>query len=96
MASLERRNDCYRIVFRHLGKKYGFSTDTTNRSIAEALRGGIDKTLMLMNQGLLRVPENADVLEFVRTGGVHTEPPKPPPEKMTLGKLRDAYLENVR
>ena len=54
MASLELRNETYRVVFMHEGRKYGYSLDTGNKSTAEALRGGVEKTMMLIGQGARR------------------------------------------
>jgi integrase len=92
MASLELRNKTYRVVFMHAGKKHGFSLDTGDRQTAEALRGGVEKTLMLMGQGALRLPDGADFLTFVKTGGQTTDPPKPAPDAVPLGVFCDRYL----
>jgi integrase len=93
MATLERRNQTYRIVFWQNSKRYSFSLDTSDQRTAEALRGGVEKTLMLIGQGILLCPEDGDLVEFVRSGGKAVSAPKPVPEMVTLGKLRDAYLE---
>ena len=92
MASLELRNKTYRVVFMHAGRKHGFSLDTGDKQTAEALRGGVEKTLMLMGQGALRVPDGSDFLTFVKSGGQSAGPPQPFPESPTLGKLRDRYI----
>jgi hypothetical protein len=55
VAALELRNKTYRVVFMYAGKKYAYSLDTAASDIAEALRGGVEKTLMLLNQGLLHL-----------------------------------------
>lgn len=99
MASLELRNKTFRVVFMHAGKKYGYSLDTPDRQTAEALAGGVEKTLMLIGQGALSVPEGADVIEFVKYGG---KPPEPKPaqagqpardEPVKLGAFKERYLE---
>lgn len=92
MASLELRNQTYRVVFMHAGKKHGFSLDTGNRQTAEALRGGVEKTLMLMSQGALRLADGGDLIEFVKSGGRIHELPKPISEVVTFAKLRDRYI----
>ncbi len=92
MAALERRNKTYRVVFMYAGKKYAYSLDTGDQAMAEALRGGVEKTLMLMGQGLLRLPDGADVIAFVKTGGKVEEPPSPVVERLTLKKFVDGYL----
>ncbi len=93
MASLELRNKTYRITFMYGGRKYGYSLDTGDRQTAEALRGGVEKTLMLIEQRILRLPDGADVVAFVRAGGMVEEPPKPVPERLTFGQFKKKYLE---
>lgn len=92
MASLELRNKIYRVVFVHGGKKHGFTLDTGDRRTAEALLGGVEKTLMLMNQGILRMPQGCGLTDFVRSGGQPTRPPESIPNDMTVGECRDRYL----
>jgi hypothetical protein len=93
VAALELRNKTYRVISRYGGRRYGFLLDTGDKQTAEALRGGVEKTLMLMGQGVLAVPEGADVVAFVRGGGKVTEPPKPASEAINLATLRDRYLQ---
>jgi integrase len=92
MATLERRNQSYRIVFWQKSKRYSFSLDTSDSRTAEALRGGVEKTLMLLGQGILTCPDDGDLIAFVRSGGKAVSAPKPVAELVTLAKLRDAYL----
>jgi integrase len=94
MAALELRNKTYRVVFMYAGKKYAYSLDTGDREMAEALRGGVEKTLMLMGQGLLKLPDGADFIAFVKAGGKVEEPPPPVPERLNLKRLTDGYLES--
>ncbi len=94
MAALELRNKTYRVVFMYAGKKYAYSLDTGESDIAEALRGGVEKTLMLLGQGLLKLPEEADLIAFVKAGGKVEEPPAPLPERVNLKKLMDGYVES--
>lgn len=96
MASLERRNSTYRVVFMHAGRKHGFSLDTGDKQTAEALCGGVEKTLMLMGQGIVRMPEGADLVSFVRSGGKVEEPVQPAQPATTFATFRDRYLEAHR
>ena len=50
MASLELRKETYRLVFLYAGKKHGYSLDTGDKQVAEALRGGAEKVLMGIEQ----------------------------------------------
>jgi hypothetical protein len=76
VASIELRNQTYRVVFMYHSRKFGYSLDTADLQTAQGLRGGVEKTLMLIGQGALSVPEGSDVVEFVKYGG---KPPTPKP-----------------
>src|SRR5262245_22447551 len=76
----------------YAGKKYGYSLDTGKPDVAAALRGGVEKILMLIGQGALRVPDGVDVVNFVKNGGRVEEQVAPPLERLTFAALRDAYL----
>jgi hypothetical protein len=75
------------------GRKHGYSLDTGDEQTALALRGGVEKTLMLLEHGALHIPDGADVVQFVKNGGRVVEEQKPPPAPLTLGQLKDKYLE---
>ena len=93
MAALELRHKTYRVVFTYAGKKYSYSLNTGDRDVAEALRGGVEKTLMLLGQGLLKLPNGTDLVAFVKAGGQVEQPPAPVLERLNLQKLIEAYLE---
>lgn len=93
MASLELRNSTYRVVFMYGGRKHGFSLDTGDKQTADALCGGVEKTLMLMGQRILRVPEGADLISFIRSGGKVEEPQSAALPAVTFAMFRDRYLE---
>lgn len=92
MASLELRNKTYRAVFMFRGNKFGYSLGTGDKETAESLLGGVEKTLMLIQNGAIEVPEDVDVVSFVRNGGKVTEAPKPATTPLTLQKLFEEYL----
>ncbi|HEV8058718.1 MAG TPA: tyrosine-type recombinase/integrase [Gemmataceae bacterium] len=92
MASLELRNKAYRLVFMYAGKKHGYSLDTNDKVTAEALRGGAEKTLMLIAQHLLPVPPETDIVAFVKAGGNVDDKPRPTIQRIQLGKLTESYL----
>lgn len=94
MASLELRADRYRVVFRFGGKKYSTTLNTTNHREAQALRGGVEKTLLRLEQGLLDLPIGADICSFVLTEGRRTEKPKAV-KPVTLAKLVERYCTEL-
>ncbi|MHB1423789.1 MAG: tyrosine-type recombinase/integrase [Gemmataceae bacterium] len=97
MASLELRNQTYRVVFMFRGRKYGYSLSTGDRNTAEALRGGVEKTLMRVEQNLLPFLEGADIIEFLKHDGRPPEEHAPDPQApLTLAQLNEKYLETYK
>jgi hypothetical protein len=78
MATLEQRGSCFRVIFRFNGKRYAQTLNTTNPGVAKSLMGGIEKTIMLLQQRVLKVPDAIDPLTFIMAGG---ELPPPVPEE---------------
>jgi hypothetical protein len=50
MAFLEKRGKWFRVIFRHGGRRYTHNLNTSDESIAQGLAGGIERTLMLLDQ----------------------------------------------
>ena len=69
MASLENRTGYRSISFRFGGKKLNRSLKTRDRRAAEELKKAVENTLWKVEQGLLSLPENADVISFFLSGG---------------------------
>ncbi len=92
MATLQVRNNSYRILFCYAGHRYSFTIGAVTPREAENCAAAVDQTLLRMEQRLLHLPEGADVVAFVKSGGQVEEPTAPPPEPLSLQKLTDAYL----
>ena len=90
MASLELRADNYRVVFRYGGRKFSTTLNTINHREAQALRGGVEMTLLRLEQGLIDLPPGADICSFVLTEGRRSEKPKVV-EALSLAKLVERY-----
>ena len=104
MAFAEKRGDWYRIVFRFGGKRYRQTLDTGDEAVADSVVGGVKRTLMLLEQRVLKIPDDGDVLTFVMSNGQLTkkqlvnEPAKEAVKKeepVTLERLRDKYVETM-
>jgi hypothetical protein len=102
MAFLEQRGDRFRLIFRHAGRRYTHTLKTTDAGIAQGMKGGIEKTLMLLDQKVLKVPDGVDVLSFVVGNGQVEQPPAKastvvPTGKalkdITLGELKDRFIQ---
>ena len=102
MATLEFRNGWYRLLFRFRGARFAHSLHTRDRRTAEALRGTVDRTILLIQQRLLAVPDDADIKEFIVSGGVQIAAPATAAKAavgdgdgQTLGKIRDRYVATL-
>jgi hypothetical protein len=73
MAFAEKRGDWYRIVFRFGGKRYRQTLDTGDEAVADSVVGGVKRTLMLLEQRVLKIPDDGDVLTFVMSNGQLTK-----------------------
>src|SRR5262245_53531470 len=94
MATLQLRNDSYRILFCYRGRRHSFTIGRVDRREAELAAAGVERVLLRLEQGLLELPPNDDIVAFVRRDGRPRveERPAPPPPGMTLGLLREAYV----
>jgi hypothetical protein len=92
MRSIEKRNDRFRLIFYHAGRRYAASLKTADRREAEAAAGSAERCLMLLQQGVLELPVGADIITFVLSGGKRDEKVTPPSIR-TLGELKDRYLQ---
>jgi integrase len=105
VAFVEKRGNWYRVVFRHAGKRYTHTLKTQDPNVADGILGGVKKTLMLLQQQVLRIPDGSDVQAFILSGGQVEEPTKPAepspaadppvPHSTTLDRLRTRYLETL-
>ena len=62
MATVERRNDRFRLIFYHAGQRYTAGLKTTTQRDADSVAGSVERTLMLMYQGVLALPPGADLV----------------------------------
>ena len=96
MAALQERNGSFRVLFRHRGKQHSYPIGRVTQSEADLTLGGVKETLLRLRQGFLKLPSGSDVVEFVKHKG---DPPVTKdgvvvtPTRLTLGSLRDRYLE---
>src|SRR5262245_57155145 len=79
MATLERRKNRFRVIFYFSGQRYTSSLKAASEREAESLAASVDRTLMLLSQGVIEVPAGADLVSFVLSAGKLTTKPKPPP-----------------
>jgi len=73
MASLERRGDRYRLVFRYAGQKHQVALKTTDEQEADDLLARVERKLELLANGELSLPDGGDISTFVVTDGRRAE-----------------------
>lgn len=69
MASLEKRGQSFRIVFRYGGIKYGRSLETTSERTAQAALARLEDNLHRLQIGTLEIPPQGDLASFLLADG---------------------------
>jgi integrase len=104
MAWLEKHptSGRYKVCFRWKGRQYKKTVKTTDQGDAKAILRRLQENVGLVERGRMEMPDGADVAEFLLSDGKmglpHKEPPQKPPEPprpITLGELRDKYLDTL-
>src|SRR5205085_8678681 len=99
MAFAQLRDGWYRVVFHYGGKKYRKSLKTDKAGVADAVVGGVKRTLMMLEQGLLHIPAGADVVSFVLSGGQDVKLPSVPETvnvaAVTLEEFKSQYIDAI-
>ena len=62
MASLEKREGSFRVVFRFAGKKFSNSLRTRNRKAATASVARLEDNLRRLELGTLSLPDDVDLV----------------------------------
>jgi hypothetical protein len=98
MAALQERNGSYRVIFRYRGKQHSYTLGKVGAREAENGAAAADQILLRIERQLLRVPNGADIVEFVRNGGRIDEetPPAQTPDPIAFQQLKERYLEAHR
>jgi len=96
MANLRQdpRTENWLLQFRYQsGSKFTKSTGTKDRRKAEDKRREVEQTIQLLRDGLITIPETADVAEWIFTRGRSSSKRAPePPKVSTISHVADAWL----
>src|SRR5262245_56552304 len=98
MAVAAKRGEWYWIDFRFGSKRYRQPLKTQDSTIAETVAGGINRTLMLLEQEALQIPDGADIVSFILSGGravKSLESNDHSKEPLTLEQLKEKYIETL-
>jgi integrase len=92
MASLERRGNKFRLVFRYAGRKFQHPLRTGSEREATACLERVEENIRLLERGRLALPPDADLPTFLLSDGKLNGPPVPR-ARLTLADFRDRYLD---
>src|ERR1700681_4890509 len=90
-AWLIEDNGIFKFGFRLGGRLFKKSLKTKNKATAEAKLGVVNRNLEYLEDGVLALPEGADLPTYLMTGGKRKEAKITLAEKLTLKKLFDLY-----
>ena len=96
MAALQNRNGSYRVFFEYQRKPRVFTIGRVTKAEAKSKADQVDYLLIRLGQGLIELPPGVGIVEFVRQDGkviLTKDGAVTPAAKLTLGSLRDRYLE---
>lgn len=92
MATIENRNGKYRVIFYYGGRRHTSSLKVDDPDQAAWVAARVDETLSLIRRGTTSVPDGADFVQFVLSGGRQNQLPQAA-EIRTFKELRDRYLD---
>jgi len=96
MASLEKRNGIYRISLRLDGRRHRRSLETGDNRAAQAHLAVLEDTLHRVKLGTIKMPEEADPISFLLSGGQSTKKPCRSGQSLaTIGNLLDQATESL-
>lgn len=90
-AWLIEERGIFKFGFRFGGKLFKKSLKTKNKAKAEDKLGVVNRNLEYLEEGVLTLPEDADLPTFLMTGGKRKEAKITLTDKLTLKKLFDLY-----
>jgi integrase len=94
MATLQKRNGSFRVLFCFHGKRHTLTLGKVSQDEAEAFAGNVDLLLLRLKQRLLQLPPAMNIEEFILHGG---KPPDAAPasvhEPILFYRFKEQYLE---
>jgi hypothetical protein len=84
VATLQLLNRSYRVLFSYGGKRCTYTLGRVGRREADNAAAAADQVLLRIEKRLLRVPDGADIVSFVKNGGRVEQEEKeaaPPPSR---------------
>jgi integrase len=96
VASLQRRRNSWRIIFRFRGSQHFVTVGEVDETEAQGVKARYEYLLRLLKQRLLSLPAGMDIVTFLQLDGkpADTAAASRSPE-VTLAQLRDGYLKTI-
>src|ERR1700685_2345083 len=96
MASLQRRNDSWRVIFRYRGLQHFITIGEVDETEARGVKPRYEYLLRLLKQRLLTLPSGMDIVTFLRHDGKPADAtPETSGPEITFAKIRDGYLKTI-
>ena len=96
MASLQRRADSWRVIFRHHGTQHFVTIGEVDETEAQGVKARYEYLLRLISQRLLALPPGMDIVTFLRNDGKPSEKnAAPAPRDIGFAAFRDEYLKTI-
>jgi integrase len=95
MATLDCRKGGFRVIFYYQGRRFQHSLKTSSKREAAQLKTCLERSLDLLYQGVLHVPEGADLAVFLLSGG-QTACLPPARKSLSLGSLLKDYRKGSK
>lgn len=95
-ASLQKKKNSFHLRFRFNGKEFQRSLGSIDRRAAEAMLGGARATLHQLELGIRTVPQGVDLVDFVTSGGLRSEPRLARHEGVTIEDLVKKYVDSIK
>jgi integrase len=94
MASLQQRHGRWQCQFIYRGKRRTFALGDVSETEARAKADEVEYLLMRLSQGLIALPQDADIVSFVRHDGIIPAGREAPAARgeLKLCELRDRYI----
>ena len=97
MASLECRENSWRVIFRYRDQKRSFTIGEVTPADAAVYKAATEELLRLLKRNLVTLPPSCSIEDFLFHKGkppAHVAEPATATRDMTLGELREAYFRS--
>ena len=96
MASLQNRNNSWRVIFRYRGLQHFITIGEVEEIEAQGVKARYEYLLRLLKQRLLNIPAGMDIVTFLRLDGKPADATaEANAPEISFAQLRDGYLKTI-